>query len=142
MRKAAPHDRLHRSEARAWRACERQHRMTDCTAAKQGPGEHAKGSTDMTAEIGVVVPTLEAAGAERVARTLAARFTATARVTMVTFDPRLGRRELARAGHLPWADRVPDGCAHVPLPATGSGVTRLGVLAVRFAALARQRRFD
>lgn len=92
--------------------------------------------------IAVVVPTLEPAGAERVARTLAARFAASARVTVVTFDPRLSPRQLARAGPPPWADRVPPGCAHVHLPATGSGIPRLGVLAARFAALARRRRFD
>jgi glycosyltransferase involved in cell wall biosynthesis len=96
----------------------------------------------MSARIAVVVPTLEAAGAERVARALAARFAATAEVTVVTFDPRLTGRALARAGRPPWADRVPDGCAHVHLPATGRGVRRLVVLAARFAALARRRRFD
>jgi glycosyltransferase involved in cell wall biosynthesis len=92
--------------------------------------------------IAVVVPTLESAGAERVARTLAARFAADSRVTVVTFDPRLSRRALAHVPQLPWADRIPPGCHHVHLPATGSGVRRLGVLAVRFALLARRRRFD
>ncbi|GAA0816544.1 glycosyltransferase [Spirilliplanes yamanashiensis] len=97
----------------------------------------------MTApRIAVLVPTLESAGAERVARALAERFAASAHVTVVTFDPKLSRRELARAGALPWAGRVPAGCAHDHLPATGSGIPRLGVLAARFAALARRRRFD
>jgi len=92
--------------------------------------------------IAVVVPTLDSAGAERVARVLAARFAAGSRVTVVTFDPRLSRRELARTGPLPWADRIPPGCHHVHLPATGSGLRRLGVLAGRFALLARRHRFD
>jgi glycosyltransferase involved in cell wall biosynthesis len=92
--------------------------------------------------IAVVVPTLDSAGAERVARTLAARFAADSRVTVVTFDPRLSRRELARTSPLPWAGRIPSGCHHVHLPATGSGVRRLAVLAARFARLARRHSFD
>jgi glycosyltransferase involved in cell wall biosynthesis len=93
-------------------------------------------------EVAVVVPSLAPAGAERVARALAGGFAAAARVTVVTFDPRLSRRELVRADRLPWADRVPAGCTHVHLPATGSGLPRLGALAARFAAVARERRFD
>jgi glycosyltransferase involved in cell wall biosynthesis len=92
--------------------------------------------------IAVVVPTLDSAGAERVARALAARFVAGSRVTVVTFDPRLSRRELARTSPLPWADRIPPGCHHVHLPATGSGLRRLGVLAARFAFFARRHRID
>jgi glycosyltransferase involved in cell wall biosynthesis len=96
----------------------------------------------MTAEIAVVVPTLESAGAERVARSLASRFAATGRVTVVTFDPRLSRRRLSRLAEPPWAQRIPAGCRHVHLPATGSNLSRLAVLATRFAALARRHRFD
>nr|WP_296065439.1 glycosyltransferase [uncultured Actinoplanes sp.] len=92
--------------------------------------------------IAVVVPTLGPAGAERVARTLAERMATGARVTVVTFDPRMGRRELARITGLPWADRIPPGCAHVHLPATGSGPRRLALLATRFAALAGRAGFD
>jgi len=94
------------------------------------------------ARVAVVVPTLRYAGAERVARTLAGEFAKVAHVTVVTFDPRLGRRALARSPRPPWTDRVPAGCDHVHLPATGSGVRRLAVLVVRFACLARRRRFD
>jgi glycosyltransferase involved in cell wall biosynthesis len=43
---------------------------------------------------------------------------------------------------LPWADRVPHGCRHVHLPSGGSGLSRLGPLIIRFAALARRERFD
>jgi glycosyltransferase involved in cell wall biosynthesis len=94
------------------------------------------------ARIAVVVPTLEPAGAERVARSLATEFAKTADVTVVTFAPRLSARTLRTTTPLPWAERVPAGCDHVHLPATGSGVRRLFVLAIRFAHLARTRRFD
>ncbi|WP_127501038.1 glycosyltransferase [Actinoplanes solisilvae] len=96
----------------------------------------------MSRHVAVVVPTLASAGAERVARTLAEQMARGARVTVVTFDPRMSRRELDRLAVLPWADRVPPGCEHVHLPATGSGVRRLGVLAARFARLAHAARFD
>ena len=92
--------------------------------------------------IAVVVPTLDSAGAERVARSLAGRFAADAHVTVVTFDPRVTARELARRERPPWSERVPAGCAHVHLPATGSGPRRLAVLAARFARLARRQRFE
>ncbi|HEY0358925.1 MAG TPA: glycosyltransferase [Mycobacteriales bacterium] len=97
----------------------------------------------MTARhVAVAVPTLQRGGAERVALALAGEFARRTRVTVVTFDPRLGPRTLARAERLPWADDVPPGCEHVHLPATGSGVRRLCTLAARFARLARERRFD
>lgn len=98
--------------------------------------------TARASAIAVVVPTLAPAGAERVARALAARFVGSGRVTVVTFDPRIDRRRLRRTARLPWAEQIPAGCRHVHLPATGSGPTRLGTLAVRFAALARRHRFD
>jgi glycosyltransferase involved in cell wall biosynthesis len=92
--------------------------------------------------VAVAVPSLRQGGAERVALALAGEFAGLTRVTVVTFDPRIRPRALARAERLPWAERVPPGCEHAHLPATGSGVRRLGTLAVRFARLARQRRFD
>jgi glycosyltransferase involved in cell wall biosynthesis len=92
--------------------------------------------------VAVVVPTLRQGGAERVALALAGAFAELTRVTLVTFDPRLGARELASADHLPWADHVPPGCGHEHLSATGSGARRLCTLAARFARLARERRFD
>jgi glycosyltransferase involved in cell wall biosynthesis len=92
--------------------------------------------------IAVVVPTLQPAGAERVALALSREFAKSAHVTLVTFDPRLSSRALARADRVPWSERVPVECDHVHLPAASSGVTRLAALAVRFARLARRRRFD
>jgi glycosyltransferase involved in cell wall biosynthesis len=94
------------------------------------------------ARVAVVVPTLRQGGAERVAVTLAAEFSEVARVTLVTFDPRVSRRTLAQATHVPWADLAPVTCDHVHLPAASSGASRLVVLATRFASLARRRRFD
>jgi glycosyltransferase involved in cell wall biosynthesis len=92
--------------------------------------------------VAVVVPSLTSAGAERVARTLAAEFARTATVTVVTVEPRLGARALRRRVAAPWADQVPDGCRHVHLPSRGSGPFRLLEVALRFAVLAHRRRFD
>ncbi|HEX8626651.1 MAG TPA: glycosyltransferase [Catenuloplanes sp.] len=100
------------------------------------------GTVARPAHVAVVVPTMGPAGAERVARALAEEFVKGARVTVVTFDPRLSRRALARTGAPPWAGQIPAGCDHVHLPATSSGPRRLVVLAARFARLARRRRFD
>ena len=92
--------------------------------------------------VAVVVPSLTRAGAERVAETLAREFARFAKVTIVTMEPRLGPRDLNGSAPLPWADRIPVGCAHTHLPSSGSGLSRLGPLVVRFAALARQQQFD
>jgi glycosyltransferase involved in cell wall biosynthesis len=99
------------------------------------------GEGTATAHVAVVVPTLRPAGAERVAVTLATEFARSVRVTVVTYEPRIGRRTLAGIP-LPWKDQVPPGCQHVHLPATPGGVRRLTLLATRFAALAGQRGFD
>lgn len=100
------------------------------------------GVTNTQRHVAVVVPSLTRAGAERVAATLAREFAQTARVTVVTMEPRLGARELRKLAVLPWADRVPAQCHHVHLPSSGSGLSRLVPLVVRFAALARRERFD
>jgi glycosyltransferase involved in cell wall biosynthesis len=73
---------------------------------------------------------------------LAGEFAKTARVTLVTLDPRLSRRQLERSTALPWAERVPRGCGHVHLASPNSGPVRLSALAFRFAALARIGQFD
>lgn len=98
--------------------------------------------TSTRRHIAVVVPSLTRAGAERVAETLAREFVRSCRVTVVTMDPRLAPRELYGLPTLPWGDRIPFGCAHVHLPAAGSGLPRLLRLVIRFAALARRERFD
>jgi glycosyltransferase involved in cell wall biosynthesis len=92
--------------------------------------------------VAVVVPSLVGAGAERVAETLAREFARQAVVTVVTMEPRLSPRALRRLPDLPWADRVPAGCRHVHLPATGSGAVRFLRLAWRLGRLARRKRFD
>jgi glycosyltransferase involved in cell wall biosynthesis len=92
--------------------------------------------------VAVVVPTLAGGGAERVARTLAREFRDRVAVTVVTTDPRMAPGTLRGATTVPWAEEVPPGCGHVHLPSTGSGLPRLGRLALRFAALARREQFD
>jgi glycosyltransferase involved in cell wall biosynthesis len=110
------------------------------TARRPGTAT-ANGRGTATPHVAVVVPTLRPAGAERVATTLAAEFARSVRVTVVTYEPRICRRTLA-AMTPPWSDQLPPGCDHVHLPATSGGVRRLTLLATRFAALARRRRFD
>lgn len=92
--------------------------------------------------VAVVVPSLTRAGAERVAETLAREFVRSCRVTIITTDPRLSRREVQDLASLPWSDRIPPGCRHLHLPAPGSGLSRLLPLVVRFARVARRERFD
>lgn len=97
---------------------------------------------DSRNHVAVVVPSLTRAGAERVAETLAREFARTSKVTVVTMEPRLSARQLQTASVLPWAERVPPGCHHVHLPSSGSGISRLAPLVVRFAVLAQRQKFD
>lgn len=97
---------------------------------------------DTPKHVAVVVPSLARAGAERVAETLAREFVRSVRVTIVTMEPRLSMRELADMSELPWADRVPPGCQHRHLSSSGSGVSRILPLVLRFASLSRRERFD
>jgi glycosyltransferase involved in cell wall biosynthesis len=92
--------------------------------------------------VAVVVPSLTAAGAERVAATLAQQFAQECDVTIVTMEPRLTRRALRVAAAPPWADRIPPGCRHLHLPCGGSGLVRLVRLAAGFARVARRERFE
>src|SRR6185295_3713893 len=103
--------------------------LAEPPAAGRVPGRGAaaaagtrRGAPVTAARVAVVVPSLAAGGAERVARDLAGRFAGTAAVTVVTYDPRLSRRALAGVSAPPWADRVPPGCGHVHLAATGRGM--------------------
>jgi glycosyltransferase involved in cell wall biosynthesis len=109
---------------------------------RERPSRRQRSAAGAPRRVAVVVPSLTSGGAERVAETLAREFARTAQVTVVTMEPRLTAAELRQLPVLPWADRLPAGCRQVHLPSSGAGLSRLGPLVVRFAALARRERFD
>ena len=92
--------------------------------------------------LAVVIPSLTNVGCGTGSGDPRARIRPDVKGTVVTMEPRLASRDLRELTVQPRAERVPPGCPQVYLPSTGSGVSRMAPLVVRFAAPAQQHRFD